>query len=312
MSLVNVSDGTKSVSLYVDDDAGLSMDTLRSAFHDATNLRNPSHKTEMILLRIRDGKIYNPDGWNSTVVYPVYYDSRPQTPAEQDYTQDFALVKPFLFSINEETGYKSCAAALTQHCLVTYRHGTHSGYVKDVTVLNFTSIDSPQTSYKATVIYISEKQDYVILKTKEAVTSHDVPIQQCEIMKKFVVCGFGQAFKEITFVYGNVYTTVPFTLASQSTSRVFGPFVYGTAKTSRGDSGAACFGKSGLMALNLGITTMPKTFHDEAISEASIFSPNNYMVPARTILEKIAELQPRKPTTKPHHVIQIGGEEIGF
>ena len=42
------------------------------------------------------------------------------------------------------------------------------------------------------------------------------------------------------------------------------------------------------MALNLGTTTMPMKFHNEAISEAAIYSPNNYMIRAHTLRDKIA------------------------
>lgn len=109
---------------------------------------------------------------------------------------NFDLVKPFIFFINEESGFKSCVVSLTSNFLVTFRHGTHSCYVKDSTVLDVVSILS-QKQYKATVFYICEEQDYVILKTDEKVAYRAAPIQQCDVMKKFVVCGFGKGFPEL-------------------------------------------------------------------------------------------------------------------
>lgn len=143
------------------------------------------------------------------------------------------LIKPFLFFINEETNLKSCVVSLTPNLLVTFRHGTHTCYVKNSIVFVVSILSQKQ--YKATVFYISEDQDYVILKTDEKVSYREVPIQQCDVMKKFVVCGFAKGFPELTFIHGTVYSMFPF--AYQFNDKQFGPFVYGTAKTSTGDSG---------------------------------------------------------------------------
>jgi len=255
-------------------------------------------------------KLLPPDGgWKDKQFYIVR--SRPPTPGDitspqmdEDYMHGFDWVKPFLFSINEESGYKSCVVALTPHYLVTFRHGSHLTYTKDSTFVHVVSISSGK-QYDAVVVHICEKEDYVILKTKEDVVDRECPLQECSVMKRFVVCGFGKGFPELTFICGTVYSIYPFVY--ENNGKQFGPFIYGTAKTSPGDSGAACFGKCGLMAINLGTTTMPLKHHNEAISESAIFSPNNYMVPATRILEQVATLEPRKPPKRPYHVISIEG-----
>ncbi|KAE9553049.1 hypothetical protein FO519_003729 [Halicephalobus sp. NKZ332] len=228
------------------------------------------------------------EGWDNKLFYvirprvssrpatPMATESRPTTSFEQDYIHGFDWVKPFLFYIDEETGFKSCVVSLTPHYLVTFRHGTHLSYIKFSTVVRVVSISSGK-QHDAVVVHICEEENYVILKSNEEVVDRECPRQQCDVMTQFVVCGFAKGFPELTFIHGTVYSTYPFVY--ENNGKQFGPFIYGTAKTSPGDSGAACFGKSGLMALNLGTTTMPKKLHDEAISEAAIYSPNNYMIP---------------------------------
>ncbi|CAK5048634.1 unnamed protein product [Meloidogyne enterolobii] len=130
-------------------------------------------------------------------------------------------------------------------------------------------------------------------------------------MRKFVVCGFAKGLPEVAFKRGIVYSIYPYVYENEG--KRFGPFVYGTARTSPGDSGAACFGTCGLMAINLGITCMPLKYHDVATSEAAIFSPNNYMLPAVRLLEVVAKLEPKKPPKSPDRVIKIDGYgKFGF
>ena len=142
-------------------------------------------------------------------------------------------VNAFLFFI-EENGFKSCVVALTTHYLVTFRHGTHLCYVKDLTVVRVISVLS-SAQYEATVVHICEEEDYVILKSNEKVVDRECPLQECGVMKRFVVCGFGKGFPELTFIRGTVYSIHPFVY--ENNGKRFGPFVYGTAKTSLGDSG---------------------------------------------------------------------------
>lgn len=81
-------------------------------------------------------------------------------------------VNQFLFFI-EEVGYKSCAVALTPNYLVTFRHGTHQGYVKDSTVVRVVSLESG-AQYEAAVVYINEEEDYVILKSNDKVVERNI------------------------------------------------------------------------------------------------------------------------------------------
>uniref|UniRef100_A0A1I7W6L0 Peptidase S1 domain-containing protein n=1 Tax=Heterorhabditis bacteriophora TaxID=37862 RepID=A0A1I7W6L0_HETBA len=197
---------------------------------------------------------------------------------------DFDWIKTFLFFILEETGFKSCVRSLTPHYMVTFRHGTHLNYVKDSTVVRVLLISSGK-QYDAVVTYICEEQDYVILKSNEEVVERECPIQQCDVMKRFVVCGFTKGLSELNFIRGTVYSVYPFVY--ENNGKQYGAFVYGTARTSLGDSGAACFGTYGLMAINLGTTTMPLKHHNEAISEAAVYSSNNYMIPASRLIETL-------------------------
>lgn len=142
-------------------------------------------------------------------------------------------VNAFLFFI-EENGFKSCVVALTPHYLVTFRHETHLCYVKDLTIVWVISVLS-SAQCEAIVVHICEEEDYVILKSNEKVVDRECPLQECGVMKRFVVCGFGKGFPELTFIRGTVYSIHPFVY--ENNGKRFGPFVYGTAKTSLGDSG---------------------------------------------------------------------------
>uniref|UniRef100_A0A915MWD0 Serine protease n=1 Tax=Meloidogyne javanica TaxID=6303 RepID=A0A915MWD0_MELJA len=224
-------------------------------------------------------------------------------PSEKDAIIDKDWINKFIF-FTEEGGYRSCVVALTPHYLITFRHGTHRAYVNGVTIVRVFSAKS-RASYNAAVVHICEEEDYVILKSREEVVDRECPLQHCEVMRKFVVCGFANGLPELTFDKGIVHSTHPYVY--ENDGKRFGPFVYGTAKTSRGDSGAACFGTSGLMAINLGVTSMPLKYHTEAIAEAAIFSPNNYMLPAVRLFEVVAKLEPKKPPKKPHQAIKIEG-----
>ncbi|CAI4220820.1 unnamed protein product [Auanema sp. JU1783] len=116
-----------------------------------------------------------------------------------------------------------------------------------------------------------------------------------------MVCGFGKSLPQPTFTFGHVYTVYPFIY--QNKERSVELFVYITAKASSGDSGAGCFGTDGLMAMNPGMTRMPSKYHQEAISEAAIYAPNNYMIPVYRFLEEIGKLESRKP---PKRLLSIG------
>lgn len=156
------------------------------------------------------------------------------TNSDLDYAHDFEWVKPFLFFINEEGGFKSCVVSLTPHYLVTFRHGTHLSYAQFSTVVRVVSIAS-EKQYDTVVVDICEEQDYVILKSNEEVVNRECPLQQCDVMKQFVVCGFAKGLPELTFIHGTVHSTHPFVYENHD--KKFGPFIYGTAKTSPGDSG---------------------------------------------------------------------------
>lgn len=236
--------------------------------------------------------------------YVKLYDGFDGTPFEQDLPNNANWVTEFLFYINEGR-YKSCVVALTPNYLVTFRHGTHMSYEKDSTVVRVISVNS-NAEYDAKIVHICEEEDYVIMKSTENVVARECPLQECVVMKRFVVCGFGKGFPKPTFIHGTVYSNHP--CVYQNNGKSFGPFVYGTAKTSLGDSGAACFGTRGLVAINLGTTKMPLTAHNEAISESAIFSPNNYMVPAYRLFEVLAKLEPKKSSKRPqHYVIDMEG-----
>lgn len=143
------------------------------------------------------------------------------------------MAPAFLFFI-EEGGLKSCVVALTPNYLVTFRHGTHLLYQKDSTVVRVVSVKSG-AQYETTVVHISEEEDFVILKSRDKVVEYNCPLQGCDVMKRFVVCGFGKGFPELTFIRGTVYSVHP--LVYELNGKRSGPFIYGTAKTSSGDSG---------------------------------------------------------------------------
>jgi hypothetical protein len=94
---------------------------------------------------------------------------------------------------------------------------------------------STERVYSTCVVHISDQFDFVILKCSEKVVSRHCPIETCDVMKQFVVCGFANNFPELTFIRGTVHSAHPFVF--ESNARRFGPFVYGTANASREDSG---------------------------------------------------------------------------
>uniref|UniRef100_A0A914EN09 Uncharacterized protein n=1 Tax=Acrobeloides nanus TaxID=290746 RepID=A0A914EN09_9BILA len=80
MAIINISDGNSTFSLWTDNDSGLTLENLKSAYPDAINLINPVYEPRR-LLSVRDGKIYNPDGWDTNIVYLAHLgSSRPPTP----------------------------------------------------------------------------------------------------------------------------------------------------------------------------------------------------------------------------------------
>lgn len=111
-------------------------------------------------------------------------------------------------------------------------------YEKDSTVVRVISVNS-NAEYDAKIVHICEEEDYVIMKSTENVVARECPLQECVVMKRFVVCGFGKGFPKPTFIHGTVYSNHP--CVYQNNGKSFGPFVYGTAKTSLGDSGKISF-----------------------------------------------------------------------
>uniref|UniRef100_A0A914EMH2 DNA-directed RNA polymerase n=1 Tax=Acrobeloides nanus TaxID=290746 RepID=A0A914EMH2_9BILA len=80
MSRIKISDGNSTLFVWTDRDNGLTLETLKSVFPDATNLINRAHEPERALMSITDGKISNPDGWDPNAVYLVHNGLRPTSP----------------------------------------------------------------------------------------------------------------------------------------------------------------------------------------------------------------------------------------
>jgi hypothetical protein len=66
-----------------------------------------------------------------------------------------------------------------------------------------------------------------------------------------------------------------------------GPFTLGSARGYLGDSGGSVWSIFGLIAINMGLTMMPSTSHEEAIQKAAVFPFKNFMVEIATIMKSI-------------------------
>jgi hypothetical protein len=117
-----------------------------------------------------------------------------------------------------------------------------------------------------------------------------------EETESFTVAGFGTLEQEsLSYTSGIVHSLGDYYSSSAGSTNRLGPFILGTSQTSRGDSGkdndsvwsikhktlgGGCWSSRGLIGMNLGITMMPSTCHELAISEAATFSPKNIICQA--------------------------------
>uniref|UniRef100_A0A914EG92 Uncharacterized protein n=1 Tax=Acrobeloides nanus TaxID=290746 RepID=A0A914EG92_9BILA len=121
-SKIKISDGIgKVVSIWTEDDSSLTLESLNSVFFGATNLICPVDEREKVYLRIKNGRIYNPDGWDSNVVYLAHFGSRPTSPIqEMSFNVAIAKILPTL----DCATLKSMSSAFPHHPVI---HASETG-----------------------------------------------------------------------------------------------------------------------------------------------------------------------------------------
>lgn len=126
---------------------------------------------------------------------------------------------------------------------------------------------------------------------------------RAEESEAFVLAGFGNEKQSLSYLPGTIHSLCDYYSTfktSEGNDISMGPFILGTSRSSRGDSGknnsvlliknktlgGGCWSARGLIGINVACTTMPSQYHHLAISEAAIFSPKNIISPAYRFKEE--------------------------
>nr|CAD2127896.1 unnamed protein product [Meloidogyne enterolobii] len=222
------------------------------------------------------------DGWGNKTYELVYSPNRSAsvTPEKKPSTlydgvqgdlPTSEYVNDFCFYIQGD-GIKDCVVCLEADFFCTFRHGTHKNY-KLREVLIIYNYDGKK-SMVATVRYINERYDFIILKTTQKVEK--VPFLALKFFsgEDLLICGRSDESGELTYAKGCIRTSLLQYYDEQ------GPFIVATIHSLPGDSGAAVFSANGLIGMNLGVAEFNYQPYEDMILRAAHFSVFNYMVGA--------------------------------
>uniref|UniRef100_A0A1I7SHC3 Uncharacterized protein n=2 Tax=Bursaphelenchus xylophilus TaxID=6326 RepID=A0A1I7SHC3_BURXY len=245
-----------------------------------TNCRTDAAGTSFLL----------PDGWSTmqffarsaTPMYRAlnerptspYYPALPPNPAP---TSE-AVIK-WMFFLPDQMG-KSATICVHPRFFVTFRHGTHLRLKVGDALTMYTAEKeaNEQVGIDVCVVNVNEELDFVLLKSKSDVVERGPSIARAQESEPFTLAGFGNEQGSLSCLPGEIHSCREYYFRGDV--QQLGPFILGTSRSSRGDSGGGIWGSRGLIGMNHGCTTMPPQLHHLAISEAATFSAKNIIIPA--------------------------------
>ncbi|KAI6199313.1 hypothetical protein M3Y96_00613600 [Aphelenchoides besseyi] len=163
-----------------------------------------------------------------------------------------------------------------------------------------------QVGIDVCVVKVNEALDFVLLKSESNVAEHGPSVARARESESFTLAGFDNTQGSLSYLPGTIHS---------------GPFILGTHRSSRGDSGGDIWGSRGLIGMNVACTTMPLQFHRLAISEAANFSPKNTISSDFRFKEAYMEeldKERRKekvaspPQKKPHYMVEFDGVSTSY
>uniref|UniRef100_A0A1I7UQP3 Trypsin-like peptidase domain-containing protein n=1 Tax=Caenorhabditis tropicalis TaxID=1561998 RepID=A0A1I7UQP3_9PELO len=177
MQKVKVTDGNEVLSMYTDTDYGLSVETLKSGFPNALNLIVPDHESEKTIMSVRNGKLYNPAGWNPEIIYSAYYGSKvPISDVRgsdnlMKFEQYLFYTRVFVKSnglIEEDVSLKyACVPFYTsmfprRYFVISTRHGSHECLEigDEIKIYN-----QAHESYDVKVVYSNDVSDFIVFES---------------------------------------------------------------------------------------------------------------------------------------------------
>ncbi|KAE9546822.1 hypothetical protein FO519_009966, partial [Halicephalobus sp. NKZ332] len=321
MQQIDISDGSRVFSLWTESDSGLTLETLKSAFMDATNVIYPADGPDKVLMRINNGRIYNPDGWDATAVYMAHFGSR--STSLFHHTQDkppivdselFQSLSPLLYYMPKDQPalnvdlqneifdgrvFGGCVTPVSPNLAITYRHRSHlnlrlySEEKKDKNnVVIIRNVTKPDVRYEMKVVYISENYDMVLLSFISSLQSFDNfpgrirPPQNFDWLLGLGLSRENEGGRHITCRSGRICSLEP-----DDRGRIKVDVVI-----DGGDSGAPCFSTDrnliGMMVSSrMSSPKLSKKYvksdAKDSIIDASCHPGEALIVPGSIILEKI-------------------------
>lgn len=201
-----------------------------------------------------------------------------------------AFIK-WMFFLHDQMG-KATTICVHPRFFVTFRHGTHLQFKlgDELTMYSAEREVSEQTGVNVCVVEVNEALDFVLLKSESDVVERGPSIARAQESEPFTLAGFGNEQGSLSYLPGAIHSVRDYYFDGNASN--MGPFILGTSRSSRGDSGGGVWGSRGLIGMNSGCTTMPLQFHHLAISEAATFSAKNIISPALRFKEAyLKELQ---------------------
>ncbi|KAI6203961.1 hypothetical protein M3Y94_00617600 [Aphelenchoides besseyi] len=250
-------------------------------FPGATNLIQPSNESVGSPLNVRNGRIYNPFGWDAQLVYVAHCPSRLITSYHRRLRSPALLAK----SINQYMFYfwdsdvKSSVVCIHKHYFVTFRHGSHLQLRLGEQLIIYKAVSEPTKTFNATVVLINENLDFILLNTKEKIVERASSLVDPEESEGFLLSGYGNDNQELTCLTGIVHRDGVYVDGPNKTC--LGPFILGMGTSSPGDAGAGCWSNQGFIGMNLGSLAILTAPHQTATANAALFSPKNYIVPSQ-------------------------------
>lgn len=302
MVRVKVSDGFSTWSLWIETDSGLSLETLQSMFPGSTNLINPFYEDGGAPLSVCNNKIFNPDDWDVSVIYLVYFPPSPST--SMSCKSKFRLIdstippkkekisnKLFTTSTDLNKKQKEDVECLRKFMFYSILVETETGTFKNISTIRscvtiakkeialmaahclpdgvpeqfqFEIFNQKKQPHLVEVKYINRQFDFVVLKT---------------VNKEFDVCPIGLAYPDVGTKYAILgyhgYNNQPSKYLSAFFGRIRNnqhfedlSFIVGSPGTTRGCSGAGAFTLLSLVGIVVSGRVLPQNVYSKTKSLA--------------------------------------------